>query len=537
MGTGGCPIMSCIISKGGDLFMRKRLLFLCYVLALAFCNAGFADAAGPMGHFILGKKTIENINAGRYPAPQELKQLLRNPECRRAYCGGAVGPDICGEKSHYGNTADLAQKMLDAARSNMQKAAKARDEGAFNEAQKQVAFAYGWYNHCAVDLNVHPKINAAAGDAYVHNDKGQKAIHAAQETQLTAYLRKTIGKDYKYDVYVPYNFLSKIVGVDEANLRQMTATVNGKVAAELWSAGKVKLTLDQLRSIWGKSTKDSLQEIVTFLKDSRSMRNWDLDCGHISTQEFEDLRNMALSINDGKLPPGWGRNYLAWFNKLKGLTKEQQTALLAKLIKGTTKQTAVKKPPPPTGGKLRMDLQLELYVSYSGGYKDEQQTWPQRGFQAFENTGAWMCFIINEGGTFSGRRMDDDTESWVEGRRSADRIIELKWKNHEVSRTNGDKYREEWWEIELEDIPVNPMDRREYLLEGYDFGTGEYNVGFEKSVRKLEHIVTFYPSKKTITLQDIFFQISEVKKLDDLSGFGQLGHRPFVRVYIYNPGY
>ncbi|MBL0209516.1 MAG: hypothetical protein IPQ13_01165 [Holophagaceae bacterium] len=194
-----------------------------------------------------------------------------------------------------------------------------------------------------------------------------------------------------------------------------------------------------------------------------------------------------------------------------------------------------KKPQPSTDARLRMDLQLVLYVSYTEGHKDDRQTWPRSGFQPFENMGAWRCFIIGEGGSFTGIRMDGDTESRVEGHRTADRIVDLKWKNHKIGKTNGVKYCEEWWEIELEDIPVNPSDPKEFIQEAFDFETGKYITGFEKHVPKLEHKITFYPSGKTIRLSEVFWQKSMVKKTKDLDGFGLLGERPFIRIYISNP--
>jgi hypothetical protein len=195
----------------------------------------------------------------------------------------------------------------------------------------------------------------------------------------------------------------------------------------------------------------------------------------------------------------------------------------------------VQKPPSAPEPRLGLEIQMVLYVSYDRGYKDDQQQWPGAGFQPFENTG-WRGFVLSGPGHFTGTRLDGDEESFVEGTRTAAAVTKLKWVNHRLTkRPNGDKVQEEWWEIELEDIPVTSYDPQEYILEGYDLSTGKWNTGFENHVPKLEHKVVFYPSRTTIELKNIFWQKTMVKSIDDMQGFAIMGERPFIRLYFTGP--
>ena len=311
--------------------MRK---FICMLAALTMLIAGQAWSAGPMGHFLLSQPTIKGIQNGSIPAPPELKTALSHPEAQKAFAGGSVGPDICEAASHYGNTSDLANKMITNARSNLKAAAAAKDQAKFSQAQRELAFAYGWLSHCGSDLNVHPYVNGKAGDTYRNNNAGQKTIHAAQEAQFTAYLRSL--SEYnglKYDTYVPYEFLSKNTGVSFTNLKAGDIKIRGKAMAEIASSNQVTLT-DKMIAAWGPLEKGSLADTAGFIKNSKSMGNWDLDSGKISSKEFDDLRALAIKANGGKLPPDWGKKYMDWHSKTKGLPADQKLAKLQSLVGG-----------------------------------------------------------------------------------------------------------------------------------------------------------------------------------------------------------
>jgi hypothetical protein len=329
------------------------------VALVAMCALSRAGADGPVGHTILAQKTINEIRAGSLAASPELTQALADPECQRAFRGGAVAPDISEDVSHYGKTGELAQNLVETAKYYLERAEKSGSPAEIKRAQKQLAFAYGWLSHCAADLETHPKVNGFSGDAWVHNDKGQKTIHAAREAQLTAYLTKLYPQAAgQFDVSIPYDFMSGVTGIDEAKLRQAMVVLKGKAAAEQWAKGKVTLTIEQLEAIWGPCVRATLEDSRTFVNDPRKMRNWDLDCGgRLSTEEFEALRKLVLALNGGTLPPGWGTSYITWFDKTRGLSLEQRGAKLKELIKGAT--SASVKP-----DKLPKGQTLQTYRAY-----------------------------------------------------------------------------------------------------------------------------------------------------------------------------
>ena len=313
--------------------MKKAVFILA---ALIIMMSSQAWSAGPMGHFLLSQNTIKSIQNGATAASPDLKSALRHPEALKAFAGGSVGPDICEAASHYGNTSDLANKMITGARANLKTAAAEKNQAKFSQAQKELAFAYGWLSHCGADLNIHPYVNGRAGDTYRNNNSGQKTIHAAQEAQLTAYLRSLPeNKGAKYDTYIPYEFLSKYTGVSVEKLKAGNLKIRGKTMAEIAASGKVTLT-DKMISIWGPLKDASLTDTAGFIKNSKSMGNWDLDSGKITTKGFDDLRELAIKANGGKLPPDWGKKYMDWYLKTKGLSTDKKLAKLKSLIVGSS---------------------------------------------------------------------------------------------------------------------------------------------------------------------------------------------------------
>jgi hypothetical protein len=313
--------------------MKIKLALAAFILTTI--TALPIHAAGPMGHYIIARKVISNIMAGGFQAPNELKQLLRDSDCQRAYCGGAIGPDLVEARSHYGATANLSMKLLATARADLKAAAAKRDSKAFAAAKNELAFAYGWYSHFIVDMNIHEQVNGMTGvtDAYSFTTSAQQKIHGAYEGQLTAYLRKTIWNPAnKYDVLIPYVFVASVVGVKEPSVRQMSVVLKGKVAGELAFSGNCELTTEKLASIWNKSVTKSLQETALYLDAPEEMENWDMDVGHISSDDFGRMRSMVIEINDGKLTPDWGKQYPVYWEAIRDLRKSEQHPKLMELL-------------------------------------------------------------------------------------------------------------------------------------------------------------------------------------------------------------
>lgn len=339
-----------------------------------------------MGHFIIARKVISNIAAGGFTAPNELKLLLRDEDCQRAYCAGAIGPDLVEAKSHYGSTASLVRKLFYQARTDQKAAVKAKDAKAFAVAKTELAFSYGWVSHFIMDMNTHQLVNGmqGIGDAYVFTTQAQKITHGIYEAQLCAYLRRTIWNPAdKYDVLIPYAFVAKVVGVSEPSVRQMSVVLKGKTAGELVLSGNCDLTTEKLATIWNKCVTNALQEMARYLAAPESLDDWDLDVGHISTDNFNEMRSMVIEINDGKLPSDWGKQYPVFWEAIRSLSSAEK---YSKLIELLGKTATIPK-------KYRILLSLNP-SSKSAGYKDMPQDWRSPSLSVWLN-------VVLEGGTFS----------------------------------------------------------------------------------------------------------------------------------------
>ena len=307
--------------------LTSLLIVFVFLISCGCCVYG----AGAYGHFIIASRTIDSIMAGDQTVSADLKDALNDPECRKAFCGGAVAPDICEEASHYGNTGDLVQKMGSKAVANLDLANKSGDAKKIKQAKIELAFCYGWLSHVASDVDIHPLVNGVAGDSYRYCTEGQKAIHAGQEVQLDKYLAANYRKpDDKYAVTVPEDFLSEFVGLKPGTLRHNLRVLNIRVTGEI--AGKEFVYLDNeevLKPKWDQCVRDCISDSRKFVANPAMIGNWDLDSGRISTNDFRDLRTLVKEANEGKLPSNWATNYLDYYQKALDFIKDaesQQTA-------------------------------------------------------------------------------------------------------------------------------------------------------------------------------------------------------------------
>ena len=337
--------------------MKKLLIVL-----LLICIAGSVQAAGPYGHFIIAKRTTDSILRGSQDAPPDLRAALADADCRRAFYGGAVAPDVCPEPGHYGNTADLAHKMLTTAKADLNAAELSGDAEAIKQAQIELAFSYGWLSHCASDLNIHPKVNRYTTDAYSYTDAGEKLVHGGVEVQLDYYLYNHYKKpDDKYSIKIPFDFLSKATNVPVKDIEKETKILNLKVMGELKWKNKVTLTDKELRETWDGIVQDCFKDTLKFINDPNQFRNWDTEVGRISTEDFRKLRQKTMEENGGKLPKDWSKTYMQRYDKSKGITQSGQPSK------------------PPTSPKLD-DKRIQELVGCIATY--QKSVWEPKCYQA-----------------------------------------------------------------------------------------------------------------------------------------------------------
>ncbi|MBA4192185.1 MAG: hypothetical protein C0467_29770 [Planctomycetaceae bacterium] len=129
-------------------------------------------------HTLLGSQILkrwETTPDGPFP--------ITNPELRRTFLAGCLGPDmgmfpggesLFSDLAHYVRSGELARAMIRCATSDTSR-----------------AFAWGWATHVLADALIHPFINAAAGDV-----QGREPLTYAEDPGL--HLVVEIGADGKY---------------------------------------------------------------------------------------------------------------------------------------------------------------------------------------------------------------------------------------------------------------------------------------------------------------------------------------------------
>lgn len=255
----------------------------------------------------------------------------------------------------------------------------------------------------------------------------------------------------------------------------------------------------------------------------------------ILTLTFTELAKLTATNGrfSGKIDSGEGQSLFAEI-ECGGIRVKSDTRTLGKK---TVKQAG------PRTDVMELSVIIYVYANYSSGYEDEHQSFPNNTFHSYEARGDWDEFTLPRGNSFRGIRQDGDPLSTIEGQMNDSEIIWLKIKYHDAWGKGDAKTREEWWEAELEHIPLTPEDvgrdltlGKHYTLEGWDFDNERPNPQFEKSIKKLEHKVIFYPSKTEITLQSIDCtksQVKTAKQLTSMTGFMQ--PRPFIDIGVsYN---
>ncbi len=303
-----------------------------WVASVAFVLTASTRASGPLGHVVMAHHTVEGILAGKVAAPPELKGILSDPEVARAYYGGAVGPDLY-ESLHYNKTSEPPNRMLAAARSDLAKATKSGNAAQIKTARQELAFAYGWFNHCAADLNIHPVINSMVGDTYRYTNKAEQAVHAEIEAQFTRFLAH--GQELPtYDPIIPVDFMSRTAFASKAAIKEGITTLVQKATAERAYAKTVAAIAPDLDGAFRLAESTATSDNIAFLRNPKNLKDWDLDSGKISTNDFETLREATSRANDGTLPKNWGAMYLTWNARTSGLNLAQKIKVMSGILAG-----------------------------------------------------------------------------------------------------------------------------------------------------------------------------------------------------------
>lgn len=255
----------------------------------------------------------------------------------------------------------------------------------------------------------------------------------------------------------------------------------------------------------------------------------------ILTASYTELAKMTATDGkfSGKVDGGEGQTLFAEIECGGIRVKSESRTMGKKAVKQAGPRTDV----------MELSVVIYVYASYSNGYQDEKQTFNNNTYQSYEARGDWDEFTLPRGNSFKGIRQDGDPLSTIEGQMNDNEIIWLKIKYHKAWGSGANKIREEWWEAELEHIPLSPNDvgrdltlGKHYELEGWDFDNVRPNLQFEKSIKKLEHKIIFYPSKTEINLVSFDGTRSSVRTVEELtSRNGWMQPRPFIDIGVsYN---
>lgn len=188
-------------------------------------------------------------------------------------------------------------------------------------------------------------------------------------------------------------------------------------------------------------------------------------------------------------------------------------------IKAAPKRVAV-----PAVSYFNIHFRIVVHASYTAGYKDKDQSFPESDYFLYESPdfgSMFGGFQISSGSTFSGKINSPSMEASIEGQRSDDRIIKMTVRMHEKWRRgqNDPPYREVWTDIELRNIPLASEGKGEYGIsyhrDGWDCDKLEPDPEFSKSILKLEQRVKFYPSNDEISISSVNYSKSEVQACKD----------------------
>jgi len=367
--------------RSNSRYRRWSPLGFVLLFISALFIATLAYSAGGVGHYYISRVSVGSIMQSP-DVPPQFKEALRDPEYLNSFCNGAIAPDLecLVQKSHHDRTTRLFGNLLDDAEIAFQKVQDLPDSdpskpGRIREAMKGLCFAIGWLSHCAADIAIHPNVNARSGDAYEFCDTGKKGVHTAAEIQLSRYLADTFKRpDWKIAFDIPYWLVSKSSGVSEQKLKASVEVMRMKLMAELYAMDKVTISISDLRKEWQEVSQKSISDTLSFVSNPGLFKDYDLDYGPISTNDFKELRKECIGINDGKVPDHWGREYLNWWEIVRNLAPESRHAKLVELIKGRQQapelgQNAFATASTPTGGLWELVDTVD-YLNETNTYSD-----------------------------------------------------------------------------------------------------------------------------------------------------------------------
>jgi len=206
---------------------------------------------------------------------------------------------------------------------------------------------------------------------------------------------------------------------------------------------------------------------------------------------------------------------------------------LALDVKDISPEARKNEPPPQPSASRGPRIEICVYVmaSYDRSYRGKQAEWASRRWASFELEYPSGGMPISGTGGFRGQRSQRGEEDTVEGKADDRKIHRLVWKGvrHYDSR-------EERWEIELKDIPIEPSENQRgangltYMIRAVD-DNGRPFPNVPAHVQIKYHEVVFPPDNVKSMLQSVNWQGTTIGNASIKSSM--MNQRPFVHVQIW----
>lgn len=282
-----------------------------------------ALASTPTGHIMIADETIKKLLADPKTDPA-LRAILQDPAGRYAFRGGACAPDLdtISEAAHCDDPRATAEKLMNAARSNLDKASarlanattleeRAQAETDLASARADLAFAYGWHCHAAADQETHPFVNSSLDIYWEESTPAMKAWHGEWETMQEESWGEQYGRPSDPTVDYRQNLLNQTFGLTPEQYAHDTKVLDRKT----WAADAVGTKYDdEQRDFWNPINQGigerSLTRAVKMVNNPGGMDNgcWDIGPG-INQIDFIQFEEETERNNGGKLPDGFWVNY------------------------------------------------------------------------------------------------------------------------------------------------------------------------------------------------------------------------------------
>jgi hypothetical protein len=277
-------------------------------------------ASSPLSHIIIAEHVMDRILSDPNANP-ELRAILSDPAAQRAFSGGACAPDLdtLSDRSHAEDPKGMADQLMQIARMHMREAQKelaqaktpgqrALAQASIQQANCDIAFAYGWRAHAAADFETHPTVNASGNDYWEDSDFIDKGLHGEWEAMQEANWIEKYGWPRDPNVDYRPDLLEESFALSDLDFATDVTVLAVKIAgAEAVGDRYSDEQLEAWQPINDAIGERSIDRGFDFVNDPNNPLDnscWDIGLG-ISLDDFQQFIEDTKRANGGKLPDGF----------------------------------------------------------------------------------------------------------------------------------------------------------------------------------------------------------------------------------------